>query len=582
MVVVVLCAITLLVLASALQWTTTNTRLSARNNEYFQTVAVAEGATENVLSRMMADYRKSGESWVLQNLDNYRSYLPTTNNAILSDYEFNDGQGTVGKVFVECNSPAVFTNLNGQYKDLRGYVSPVRVISNARKLNSLYKITGAVRQDFQMATIPIFQFAIFYNVDLEINPGPDMEITGPVHCNEDIYLCPGKNLTFWSDLTSANDPGIILNRKDSACPGNGTVNYYGKHEGKASTLNLPIGTNNTPAAVREVVEPPPAGESATSDIGKERFYNKADMIIRIRSTGQFTVSSGLVDNFATVIPRKLWDAQSNQVNGGIGFVTTNVSFYNKRENKTIIPIQIDVAQLLAWNSYATNALRPLLTNTVAAGNITVIYVLDQRALNSSTETGVRLVNGETLLPKGLTVATPNPVYIWGDYNAPTNAPPGSTNTSATKPAAIIGDAITILSDDWKDKDQFGGIISDLTSRKAKHTTVNAAFLAGIVETTNSVYSGGVENFPRFLEDWGGQKFTYNGSMVVMFPSKYATGAWADPGDDFGVYNAPTRLWAFDQNFYRYDKLPPATPMIRTLVRSTWTMIKPNTTVVAGP
>lgn len=578
-VVLVLCCIILLVLGSALQWTTTNTTLSQRNNEYYRTLAVAEGATENVMSRMMDDYRKSGEAWVLQNLNNYRSYLPTTNNAILSNYEFNDGQGNVGKVYVECTTPAPFTNLNGAYKDLRGYVSPVRVVANARALDSRYKIAGGVRQEFQMATIPLFQFAIFYNVDLEINPGADMVISGPVHCNEDIYLCPWEDatLTFRNDLTSANDPGIILGRKDTSCSG-GTVVYNGKHEGKASSLNLPIGTNNTPAAVRQVVEMPLAGESATSDLGKERFYNKADMVIRITSSNVFTLRSGLVNNFATVVPRKLWDMQSNSVNGGIGFVTTNVSFFNKRENKKVIPIQIDIAKLNTWNGYTTNALRPLLTNGAGAGNIMVIYVIDQRPLNGSTESGVRLVNGEQLLPKGLTVATPNPVYIWGDYNAP-DLTPGSTNTANTKPAAVVGDSVTILSDLWKDNDALLGI--DL-NRKAQHTTVNAAFLAGIVETTNSVYSGGVENFPRFLEDWANKKFTYNGSMVVMFPSKYATGNWVDPGEENDIYNPPVRLWSFDRNFYDITKLPPATPMIRTLVRSTWTMTKPNSTSAAWP
>ena len=45
-------------------------------------------------------------------------------------------------------------------------------------------------------------------------------------------------------------------------------------------------------------------------------------------------------------------------------------------------------------------------------------------------------------------------------------------------------------------------------------------MAGIVETANNDYSGGVENFPRFLENWSGSTFTYNGSMVVLYLSQF--------------------------------------------------------------
>ena len=54
-----------------------------------------------------------------------------------------------------------------------------------------------------MSQIPIYQYAIFYNVPLEFTPVPDMTITGPVHCNTNIYLNPAGSLTFRSDITSS-------------------------------------------------------------------------------------------------------------------------------------------------------------------------------------------------------------------------------------------------------------------------------------------------------------------------------------------------------------------------------------------
>ena len=68
----------------------------------------------------------------------------------------------------------------------------------------------------------------------------------------------------------------------------------------------------------------------------------------------------------------------------------------------------------------------------------------------------------------------------------------------------------------------------MASRVASSTTVNAAFLTGAVDTTLGHYSGGMENFPRFLETWGSANvFTYNGSMIKMFPSLYATNFWGE-------------------------------------------------------
>src|SRR6185436_10995830 len=95
---------------------------------------------------------------------------------------------------------------------------------------------------------------------------------------------------------------------------------------------------------------------------------------------------------------------------------------------------------------------------------------------------------------------------------------GTTNTVQSKPAAVLADAVTILSTAWDDLNS----AKVLGSRNAGDTTVNVAIQAGIVPTGNGYYSGGVENFPRFLESWSGRTFTYNGSMVVMYPSKIAT------------------------------------------------------------
>ena len=48
-------------------------------------------------------------------------------------------------------------------------------------------------------------------------------------------------------------------------------------------------------------------------------------------------------------------------------------------------------------------------------------------------------------PPGLTVVTPDPLYVLGNYNANGSSLNNGTNVANTAPAALIGDAITVLS-----------------------------------------------------------------------------------------------------------------------------------------
>ena len=167
------------------------------------------------------------------------------------------------------------------------------------------------------------------------------------------------------------------------------------------------------------------------------------------------------------------------------------------------------------------------------------------------------------------MATGRPLYVWGDYNELNSANLGTANTSTTRPASLVGDAITILSDSWSDANS----TSPVGSRIASSTTVNAAFLTGAVETTLGHYSGGMENFPRFLETWGSANvFTYNGSMIKMFPSLYATNAW---NNNNNIYTPPKRNWAYDANFDDPTKLPPKTPSLLKVIRGQWANVAPG-------
>jgi len=213
--------------------------------------------------------------------------------------------------------------------------------------------------------------------------------------------------------------------------------------------------------------------------------------------------------------------------------------------------------------------------------VRTLYLNDQRTLLLN-ESGVRLINGTNLPPQGLTVATAFPLYIQGDYNCPPAAR-GTTNTTGTLPASIASDAVTILSGAWRDTNS--NTLLTLGSRNATDTTINAAFLTGIVASSLTSDSGGVENFPRYLEDWTNRTNTYNGSMVAMYYSQIATGLWVGiGGPPYGndSYNPPNRNWGLDQNFQYGGKLPPNTPSLMVLGRAGWrTPAAYTTNIMAG-
>ncbi len=589
--VLVFLAVSMVVLGGVMAWTTTAARLTDRNNQYSSSLAAAEAATEKVVGAIMNDFRNGNQGRIFQNMPNYKLMVPTTSeNAEWGKYTFTDPFGALNRIFVTNFYTNVFTNVDAQYAGLLGYASKYRVVANAVNTSGPDQVPAAVQQDVQVATIPIFQYAIFYhNIPMEISCGQPFNIYGRVHANQEMYVLPDSTLKFYDTVTGVRDITFGRMPGDLRTPPSGTVQYLGGMETHAASLNLPIGTNNSPEAVHALLETPPAGEDPTTVMGRQRYFNKAELIITVTNVASsyqsnnvtsttkkgvttYTtnvvtvnvtntiafVNSGRINNFATVVA-------SNEFRS---FITLTNSFTDAREGKTVRPIDINVGALKKW-SETNSTLRPVL-----GGDVSLIYVDDDRNLSASELGAVRVSNGRDLPSRGLTLATARPLYVQGHYNCTNNAALGTTNTTTTKPASLVGDAITVLSPQWVDANSTAAV----GSRVAINTTVNAAFLAGIVETkTYNTYSGGVENFPRFLETWGASAvFTYNGSMVVMFPSVYATARWGQSN----VYGPPARNWAFDQNFKNANKLPPGTPSVNKLFRSKWSSVAVGSTGIS--
>ena len=554
--VMIFLGVTLLVLGSLMSWTNSNARQVKRNNLYYTSQYAAEAAVEQVIANMNRDYLHQS----LNSASSYDTIIPSQTNWPVQ-YAFSSLAGA-NKTYV--NIGATSTNLQplgSQWSGLQGYSANCQVTSTATPQNQLYTVPATVTENLQYADIPLFQFAIFYNMNLEIQPGGAMTIGGPVFCNASIWAA-SLNLIFSNSVTAdgnvssnnISDPFMTAGSK----AGSGNPTFMSTVGTNHAQLNLPIGTSNNPAAVEAILQMPPSGNSSSVYL-----YNQANLIISNSSSGgnvQVFYQNTNNSTALTLVPKDDTNTSS------YSFVTST-NFQDYREKKTVHAIYLDVAKLGLWVTNTSTLGGATINNQTIADTgkgINSIYIYDSVPLSSSTLPGVQVGNGKQLPQYGLAIATPDPIYVEGNFNVQDNTGNniGQNATSHTRPAALYGDALTVLSANWNDTNES----STESLRIPVPTTVNAATLEGIVPSSGTIYSGGVENFLRLLEAWSGAiPLTYNGSIVVMFPSQYATNSWGNSH----YYDIPKRQWAFDLNFTHQDGLPPMTPQVKGIIRQGW-------------
>ena len=418
-----------------------------------------------------------------------------------------------------------------------------------------------LEMSFKSRLIPMFQFAAFYNKDLEILPGPTMVLEGPVHTNGDLYVGSGNRLDILGQVTTAGE--IYNGRKNTDnCMGGVSVidpaNLAGLPacSGGTTQMNqtdLDAWNGMIETDVEVLTVPPPEALEPTPG---EIYWDLADIRIML----DVTTSPPAVQ------VRDL-DGSTNMIDtttlAGCSVVSHSDTMYNNREGTSIEMMDVDVQGLLnCLNSTALLGAGKDLADSSQGGLVFYVGVEgpDSAAINNY---GVRVRNGAELAStavgapeiQGLTVVTDQAMYVEGSYNA--------TNK---KPASFLCDSLNILSNDWNDANS----TLALANREASNTVINAAFLSGTdstdgVEGTGPVfgdaYNGGLENYPRFHERWSGHTLTYRGSFVSLNLPRHVNGAWAY-GSPF--YQAPNRDWRYETDFNNAEKLPPLSPRFVSL------------------
>jgi hypothetical protein len=575
---IVFIGIALLLLGSVMNWTNSSARQTERNNLFSLGTGAAEAADESVIATVARDFA-NGAAKAATNYTG-ASFIPSQAGWPVS-FSFSNTPTLIFPSMYGSNLPTqVFAVLGWQFQGSFGMVTTGIVTSTATALNQPYNVSATVKETFQLATIPLAQKAIFYNMNMEICPGANMTVNGPTYVNGQIYADPGATLTF-AGTVNTTMPTVIYTRSPNdqqSSTANPTVVYTVTNSPMTNSapLVLPVGTNgysattNTSSAAA-ILDLPPAGTDPNSAVGQEYAYNAADIIISNSSSGvisAFYQNSNNVNQF-TAIPYNATNVVGGVTNKYYSFAT-NASFYDYREGKTVKAVQLNVGAFNTWltGAGATYNNQNSSGSTSKGHGINSVYIYNNAPSSSTQLPAVRASNGGTLATQGLTIATPDPIYVLGNYNASGVSLNNGTNVVNAAPAGFMGDSITILSTSWSDSYTSS---TALSSRNPGNTTVNAATLEGIVQsvTVNGTkyYSGGVENFLRLLENWSSSTtLTYNGSIIVLFQSRFATNYWQTPGN---YYNVPTRAWGFDVNFENQGGLPPIFPSAKAMIRQNW-------------
>jgi hypothetical protein len=204
---------------------------------------------------------------------------------------------------------------------------------------------------------------------------------------------------------------------------------------------------------------------------------------------------------------------------------------------------------------------------------------------SGARHALRLVNGSLgNLPssptgRGFSVASENPIYVFGNYNA--NAAGGSNfndNGGMTHvPAAIYADKITTLSSAWVDDNSFQ-YPTDVWGSKNQQTPgfgrqpvasyYRFAAAYGVTALSSTDYDTVAPLLPSsLLEDWNKIQINYKGSIVILFTARYATAPDKIGATPPSQYEAPIRNLSFDSDFQNLAEMPPGTPSLRSVVNA---------------
>ncbi|MBA3849630.1 MAG: hypothetical protein C0502_06495 [Opitutus sp.] len=188
--VVFLAAVFATLTASILQYTISERRGNERNRLILRAKNASENislyAAEQITTKL---YRVRSASPMAFIGGSSQVHLPPANVLAAADRTYTAGAGTMevyagltASTGLQYIDPAA--NPADPNAGLQVNTANVPIVSKATARHAALGTFDAYSQhDLAVDFVPLFQFAVFYNMDMEFNPGADMVVSGPIHAN---------------------------------------------------------------------------------------------------------------------------------------------------------------------------------------------------------------------------------------------------------------------------------------------------------------------------------------------------------------------------------------------------------------
>lgn len=245
-------ALIVMALLSAISMTvlavvTHEARISGSDLQRTQTFYAGAAAIEKMTNDFCALYARTSRPTTAQ-LDAIAAAYPTelTNEG----FSFTKSDGTPNQSLkVDPNgATGTVTIPNGAFSGLVASVTPYLLDTNVTQTATGTQVR--LQRKINNYLVPIFQFGMFSNEDLEVHPGPPFAFNGRVHANGNLYI--SGDMTFLSKVTTANELVVDLLRNGST---------------HAQSMSVKVGAIDVPLTIGSVTSGPNLSGATTGNRG---------------------------------------------------------------------------------------------------------------------------------------------------------------------------------------------------------------------------------------------------------------------------------------------------------------------------
>ena len=199
-------AILSIIALTALAFSSTEARIAGSDLQRTQTFYAAEASMEKMTNDFSNLFRRkiSPTAADLYTISHTYStplqaegfdFFQTLDEDMVRLNEMRATQGLPNNIYPRINIA------EGPYAGLYASIIPYKMTSTAKR--EITRTEVKLEREFNNYLVPLFQFGMFSNEDIEIHPGPLMTFNGRIHTNQNIYAL--RNTKFLNRITAAGE-----------------------------------------------------------------------------------------------------------------------------------------------------------------------------------------------------------------------------------------------------------------------------------------------------------------------------------------------------------------------------------------